>query len=670
MSDLTFSSWSLPTAELGEPSPLPPIRRRAMPAVAATGEGRPSEPPDRFAFGHAECMLPYSMQESYSRTCTLVEHPVAVLENRSLRAVFLLDFGGRLWSLFHKPTRTELLAQSSEITFCNLGLRNAWFRGGAEWNVGTTGHSPLTCSPVYAARLQDPHGNPVLRLYEWERLRQVVVQIDVYLPDGSEVLLVRPRISNPGDQPVPIYWWSNIAVRQTPGMRVLVPADAVYVLGAAVEGMQRGPVPRSSGVDITLPSNWEKAADLFFDLQPQERPWIAAISSEGTGIFHASQWTLPGRKLWVWGESRAGRNWQRFLAPRDEPYVEIQAGLTRTQFEHLPLAAGEAWSWVEAYGRLELDVALALGDDWGAACGHTAQQIQRQLALPSLSTVDALLGGLADTPPEAVMHLGSGWGALERRRREAGGELDPGTTGVVFDQAALGVDQLPWISLLASGRLPDAPPDIPPRGFVSGAGWQTLLERSLEHPGQGSWNAWLHLGILQRSSGDDAAAEEAWERSLAACWTPWAARNLAMLKWERGELRPAAALMLDACRAFPGQIELLVECGTLLIEAGRHLDWLDLLANLPTPIQARGRIRLLQAQAAVAAGRLPVVAAFLRDRIVPDDLREGETTLADLWDAYQELRLRSEVPSAQGEAPAPLGRLTEPIPPELDYVIR
>jgi hypothetical protein len=128
--------------------------------------------------------------------------------------------------------------------------------------------------------------------------------------------------------------------------------------------------------------------------------------------------------------------------------------------------------------------------------------------------------------------------------------------------------------------------------------------------------------------------------------------------------------MLDACRAFPGQIELLVECGTLLIEAGRHRDWLDLLAKLPTPILAKGRIRLLQAQAAVDAGQLPVVAAFLRDRIVPDDLREGETTLADLWAAYEALRLRSEVPSAQGEALAPLGRLTEPIPPELDYVIR
>ncbi|MCJ7512853.1 MAG: DUF5107 domain-containing protein [Anaerolineales bacterium] len=670
MSDLTFSSWSLPTAELGEPSPLPPIRRRPIPVIGRSGETLPADLAERFSYGHVSSMLPYAMQQAYSRNRGPQAHPVAVLENRSLRAVFLLDYGGRLWSLLHKPSQTELLAQSSAITFCNLGLRNAWFRGGVEWNVGTIGHSPLTCSPMYAARLQDAHGNPVLRLYEWERLRQVVVQIDVYLPDESAVLLVRPRIINPGEQSIPMYWWSNIAVPQTPGMRVLVPADAVYVMGQAGEGLRRRPVPCSSGVDLTFPSNWPQAADLFFDLRPEGLPWIGAVSSEGVGIFHASQEKMPGRKLWVWGDSRAGRNWQEFLAPNEKPYVEIQAGLTRTQLEHFPLAAGEARSWVEAYGRLEMDPALALGDEWGAACAHAAHQIRQQLSSPSLSAADGILGELADTAPEAVIHRGAGWGALERRRRELGGHPDLRTPGVVFDPAALGDDQRPWITLLASGTFPAAPPELAPRAFVAGADWERLLERSLEPHGEGPWNAWLHLGIMRRFSGDDAGAEAAWERSLAECWTPWAARNLAVMKWERGQLQLAVALMLEACRAVPDQIELLVECGSLLIEAGRPGDWLDLLAELATPIHAHGRIRLLQAQAAAATGQLAVVAEFFQNRIVPDDLREGETSLADLWAAYQELQLRSERPSAQGVELGPQDRQTGPIPVDLEYVIR
>ena len=145
MSELTFCSWSLPIADLGAPSPLPPLRRRPRPVVGVSWGDLPSDTADRFSYGHVSCMLPYSMQEAYSRNHRPQLQHAAVLENRMLRAVFLFDYGGRLWSLFHKPTQTESQAQSSAITFCNLGLRNAWFRGGVEWNVGAIGHSPLTC---------------------------------------------------------------------------------------------------------------------------------------------------------------------------------------------------------------------------------------------------------------------------------------------------------------------------------------------------------------------------------------------------------------------------------------------------------------------------------------------------------------------------------------------
>ena len=35
----------------------------------------------------------------------------------------------------------------------NLAIRNAWFSGGVEWNMGIRGHSVYTCSPVFAARV-------------------------------------------------------------------------------------------------------------------------------------------------------------------------------------------------------------------------------------------------------------------------------------------------------------------------------------------------------------------------------------------------------------------------------------------------------------------------------------------------------------------------------------
>ena len=71
---------------------------------------------------------------------TINEKAFSILENDILRATFLLGFGGRLWSLFHKPAGRELLTVNPTIQFANLALRNAWFSGGVEWNIGTIGH--------------------------------------------------------------------------------------------------------------------------------------------------------------------------------------------------------------------------------------------------------------------------------------------------------------------------------------------------------------------------------------------------------------------------------------------------------------------------------------------------------------------------------------------------
>jgi hypothetical protein len=622
------------------------------------------------AYGHAATLLPYQTQESYTRKSSPQPHPVAVLENHLLRAVFLLNLGGRLWSLYHKPSKTELLANSASLTFCNLGLRNAWFRGGVEWNLGTIGHSPFTSSPVFAARLDDEPNRPVLRLYEWERLREVIFQIDTWLSDEVPVLFVRPRIINPGADAVPVYWWSNIAVPLTPNMRVLAPAIGMYLLQDAVQGLRYRPVPRWDGFDVTYPKNWRKASDLFFDLRPKILPWIAAVTAEGEGIFHLSEQSLPGRKLWVWGSSPGGNNWQRWLSPDSGRYVEIQAGLTRTQLEHIPLAARSDRAWVEAIGYLRVDSRQAHSLDWDAACGHVELAIGDLLRSDRISAASRLGAAQADRPPGMILHRGSGWGALERHRRQSDGQPGLGGEAVPFDDLALGPDQTPWLSLLRNGALPTAPPHQPPRGVVVGDAWRATLERSLRESGNGSWIAWLYLGVMQWFSGDDAGAQDSWRRSLSETWTPWACRNLAILHWEQGRLSQAADLMLAACRNAPSQLELHIECGTLLIEVDRSRDWLDLIASLPAAVRTHGRIRLLEAQAALKAGELRTVEAFLQERIVPEDLREGETTLTDLWFGFHSARLGDGIRvGAQGQTEE-LVRAQCPIPPELDFAIR
>ena len=72
--------------------------------------------------------------------------PGVRLGNEILKATFLPELGGRLISLLHKPLGRELLNRNPVFQPANLAIRNAWFSGGIEWNIGQLGHTFSTCS--------------------------------------------------------------------------------------------------------------------------------------------------------------------------------------------------------------------------------------------------------------------------------------------------------------------------------------------------------------------------------------------------------------------------------------------------------------------------------------------------------------------------------------------
>jgi len=606
------------------------------------------------------------MQDGYTRRLHPREFRVAVLENEWLRATFLLELGGRLWSLVHKSSGRELLYVNPVFQPANLALRNAWFSGGVEWNIGTIGHSPFTCAPLFAARVERSDGTPVLRLYEWERIRQVPFQIDAYLPDESPVLFVRVRIVNPHNREVPMYWWSNIAVPETPDTRVVMPADSAYRFDYR-GGIDIIPVPKAEGTDITYSTNVKRSADFFFHVLDNHHPWIAALDGEGRGLVQVSTERLKGRKLFLWGTGTGGRTWQDFLSEPGHAYIEIQAGLARTQMEHLPMPAGADWSWLEAYGPMEADPAAVHGFDWMRAWQTVEDALERLICRADINAEFERSAEFADEPPVELLQRGSGWGALERLRREAAGEPSFCSGGLVFDDESLEEAQVLWIDLLRGGALSAADPDAEPRGFMVQAEWHALLEAAVCAGRRANWLTWLHLGVMRHYAGDYDGARRAWERSLEHVRTPWAMRNLAVLALEEERFAAAAELYVTAHRLRPSLLPLAVECGRALIDAGRPREWLELLAELPQALRAVGRIRLLEGQAALAVGDFDTVERLFTDTVVVDDLREGERSLSHLWFDFHERRLSAAQNVPIDDALRARIRREFPVPKELDF---
>ncbi|MER6667592.1 DUF5107 domain-containing protein [Amycolatopsis japonica] len=603
MTSLYRTGLVLPAAELGPENPLPPLRKPEAVAKVSNVDELPLDLAENIGYGRLDTTLPCLLQDGYTRERTDRELPAVVLENDELRATVLPSLGGRLYSLVHKPSGRELLYRNPVFQPANLALRDAWFAGGVEWNLGSTGHTTLTCEPMFAAEIEGPDGTPVLRLWEWERTRDLPYQVDFWLPEGSEQLFVAVRVRNPHPYDVPVYWWSNIAVPQNEGTRVLAPATQAWHYGYSGR-LDLVDVPG----ELTYPVRAEAAADYFFEVTG--RPWVAAVEADGTGLAQLSTSRLRGRKLFLWGESTGGRRWQEWLAPDAGGYLEIQAGLARTQLEHLRLPPGESWDWLEAYGPVAADPAAVHGEDW------TAAREAVSAGLPSAEDMDELHDAwrkIADVTPESFLSTGSGWGALENRRAPM---CLPGTP---FPDESLGPDQEPWLALL-DGTPPDGDPLAVPPATLVNRYWADLMEYAPKN-----WLTWYHRGVAHWAAGRQSDAVRAWRESVSAAENPWALRNLAIATAGH----EAAWLYRRAVALAPSLRPLVVEAIAAQLAAGLPDEASVLLDGLPL----EGRIALLTARTRLALGDTAGAKAVYDSGFEVANIREGETSLSDTWAA-------------------------------------
>jgi hypothetical protein len=600
---LSAQNLVLPAASLGSENPLAPLRTHREPHHVENIAELPADLRENVEYGRLHSPLPCLNQDGYDRTLVETPFPALVLENDHLRATILPSLGGRLYSLVHKATGEELLYRNPVFQPANLALRNAWFAGGVEWNVGSTGHWTGTCAPMHAARVEGSDGTPVLRLWELERTRNLVTQLDFWLPEDSEFLYVGVRLQNPSDVEVPAYWWSNIAVPQSPDRRVLVPADQAWRFGY---GSRLDLVDVDT--DLTYPMRHPRAVDYFFEPLAEEHSWIASVDGAGNGLVQASTERLQGRKLFVWGQGDGGHRWQEWLSPglKGDGYAEIQAGLARTQMEHLKLPAATSWHWLEAYGRVSMDAGAAHAQSWKTARDAGAAALGS--LLDGLPGREAEWLSVVDAAPAERLAVGSGWGALELKR--TGWNVSVGTP---FSDDTMTSRERSWLPLL-DGQLPAV--DAVPDGTL--VAWRDLLEAA-----EDNWLVWYHRGVARHYDGDVDGAIEAWRQSGD---NAWALRNLGVVTGELEYYERAVELL-------PDLVPLVAEAvaAALEVDITRAEEMLEHAPDDP-------RIQLLRVGLALEIGDPGTALDLLTAGIQLATVREGANPLADYWQAAEEAR--------------------------------
>lgn len=629
MTTLTFGTKKLYGPRLGADSRFPAMRNPIKSKIAAElGE----DDGLYINYGMFDDSLPFVMQDQYDSAPEELEFKTAVLENDHLKATFLLELGARLWSLYDKDNQRDLLLENTEFRPNNLAIRNAWFAGGIEYNIGRRGHDEQTCSPRFVAKLNDSAGTPVLRVYEFCRDRAVPFQIDFHLPEDSRFLFARVRIMNIRDEVIPMYWWSNIAVEQAPGERIVVPADNAYA--NQYEGghhfISRIALPDGEGFDGTYPENFPVEKDHFYNLPADVRKYETVMFRDGYGFLFASTRRLQGRKLFVWGRNQGGRHWQRkLMAPGSPDYIEIQGGICKTQQECMPMPPGTAWEWLEAYGAIHADPENIFGD-WDAAVRTVTARADA--VLPE-SFLDAELKRTRESfalKQGEIIQYGSGWGALEEKRlgHKLAEHLDFGRPQEL---------QADWETLLEHGTMPEDAP----ASYLVQPEWFELLKRAEVK----NWKICFHLALNYFRTGDYASAEENIRRSIALNENAWNLFALSNICRVTGRGAETLDLLQTITLANPSDASLAKECLKVFIELNGAPERILLICDsLTHELQNKPMFRFCRAYALAHADRPEEAENIITSDggLEIPDIREGENSISDLYIYIRQEKARKQ----------------------------
>jgi hypothetical protein len=326
-------------------------------------------------------VMPYLEQDDWGCEALSAKEPspvdVIVAETEHLRAAITPQYGGKVWSLYHKTLKRQMFFNNPAHMPDNIGYRKAWASGGCEWNwaPGYIGHSVSTESTVWTAVIPSERGD-VVRVWDYDRLNSTVWQVDILLE--NDTMWAHAKIHNPNPVDIDGYWWTCVAMPVTAKTRIVTPANMSsfpctawpyggYNLDANVSfrgvdldhcaDANSGEGRCAWQQDMSFLGNIPAPHDFFFHI-PEETdaahpvpqlPHITHVSEDGFAVIHSHPPWMNGTKFFTWGESGFGKFQQDFMSASDFQNVNCSKDMEVAKYdpwcEHYERKVGGVCSW-------------------------------------------------------------------------------------------------------------------------------------------------------------------------------------------------------------------------------------------------------------------------------------------------------------------------------------
>ncbi len=299
----------------------------------------PDDPNPQFPLVNSHNIYPYTQLDDLTDNRQPKAWKAIYLENKYLKVTILPQMDGRVYSIYDKIAKREVLYRNNVVKYEMVGLRGAWISGGIEWNF-PNGHNTDTVSPVASRIRENPDGSATAVIGDVDQVSGMHWEVALSLHPDTAYLQAHVTLFNSTPVTRLYWWWANSAVPATDDLQFSIPMR----WGTTMREIRI--LPNLARHGLQLVPELAHASDLF-GIGVHRTFFGAYYHKPNYGVVQVSNYRkVPGKKFFTWGNSGDGNTWIPLLTDNDGQYCEIQAGRFRTQGlrNFMPPQSVESWN--------------------------------------------------------------------------------------------------------------------------------------------------------------------------------------------------------------------------------------------------------------------------------------------------------------------------------------
>ncbi len=299
-------------------------------------------------------LYPYFRFDGYASDGIPAVWKMILLENEYIKLYITPDIGGKIWGAIEKSTGREFIYFNHVVKFRDVAMRGPWTSGGLEINFGSIGHTPSCATPVDYLIRENDDGSASCFVGATDLRSRTRWTVEIRLPSDKAYFITRSLWSNSTVLEQPYYHWMNVGVKTSGGLEYTY--NGSHHLGH--DGVA-GPWPvDENGRDLSLYDSNNFGGYKSYHVFGAYSDFLGGYwHDDDFGFGHYALYDeMPGKKIWIWGMSQQGANWEDLLTDGDGQYTEIQSGRlfnqatpssSETPFKHRGFVPGGVDTWTE-----------------------------------------------------------------------------------------------------------------------------------------------------------------------------------------------------------------------------------------------------------------------------------------------------------------------------------